>query len=201
MPRPMRQDRQECLQRAMALFWDRGYHATSMKDLEQVLDMRPGSIYAAFGSKEGLYSEALTLYARDMASEFSQRVSSQSSVLNALASYVRELGKLNRDKLPSCACMLVKGLLETGESHTLQRQIKASLSGMEGLFRQAFQHAIENSEIARSGEDRYQPERLARWLQFSIMGLRAYAQRSGNQRGLQALANDLADDVLRLGTL
>mgnify|MGYP000365551742 CR=1 FL=1 len=88
MPRPMRQDRQECLQRAMALFWDRGYHATSMKDLEQVLDMRPGSIYAAFGSKEGLYSEALTLYARDMASEFSQRVSSQSSVLNALASYV-----------------------------------------------------------------------------------------------------------------
>ncbi|WP_290523515.1 TetR/AcrR family transcriptional regulator [Alcanivorax sp.] len=198
MPRPMRYDRQECLEKAMALFWERGYHATSMKDLELVLDMRPGSIYAAFGSKEALYGEALSLYASGMAGEFSRRVSSENGVIDGLASYVREMGKLNRDKLPSCACMLVKGLLETGESDTLQQQIEDSLAGMEGLFRQAFQQALEGKELARGGGERYQPERLARWLQCSIMGLRAYAQRSGDRRALQALADDLADDVVRL---
>ncbi|MGU0800458.1 helix-turn-helix domain-containing protein, partial [Pseudomonas aeruginosa] len=51
MPRPARHDRQQALDRAVDLFWERGYHATSMKHIEQALDMRPGSLYATFGSK------------------------------------------------------------------------------------------------------------------------------------------------------
>ncbi|MDC9612019.1 TetR/AcrR family transcriptional regulator, partial [Pseudoalteromonas sp. GABNS16H] len=38
----------------MNLFWERGYAGASMKQIEQALDMRPGSIYATFGSKDGL---------------------------------------------------------------------------------------------------------------------------------------------------
>ncbi|MEP5174815.1 TetR/AcrR family transcriptional regulator, partial [Marinobacter alexandrii] len=63
MARHARYDRQTALAKAVALFWERGYHGSSMKQIEQALDMRPGSIYATFGSKDGLFSEALAAYA------------------------------------------------------------------------------------------------------------------------------------------
>ena len=65
MARPAIHDRDEALARALRLFWAQGFHATSLKDIEKALDMRPGSIYAAFGSKEGLYRAALARYAAD----------------------------------------------------------------------------------------------------------------------------------------
>ena len=63
MGRTATYDRDAVLKAAMELFWARGYHTTSLKDLERALDMRPGSIYAAFGSKEALFRAALDRYA------------------------------------------------------------------------------------------------------------------------------------------
>ena len=59
MARHARYDRKTALEKAVGLFWEKGYHGSSMKQIEQALDMRPGSIYATFGSKDGLFSEAL----------------------------------------------------------------------------------------------------------------------------------------------
>ncbi len=71
MARHARYDRKTALEKAVGLFWEKGYHGSSMKQIEQALDMRPGSIYATFGSKDGLFSEALAAYAeqggRDLA--------------------------------------------------------------------------------------------------------------------------------------
>jgi TetR/AcrR family transcriptional repressor of nem operon len=47
---------------AMDLFWARGYEATSLNDLTDALGIGRGSLYAAFGSKEGLYQAALDRY-------------------------------------------------------------------------------------------------------------------------------------------
>ena len=55
MSRTALYNRHDALERALQLFWQKGFHATSLKDIEQALDMRPGSIYAAFGNKEGLF--------------------------------------------------------------------------------------------------------------------------------------------------
>lgn len=56
-------DRQDAIQKATDLFWEKGFHATSMRNIQQAMDMRPGSIYASFGSKEGLFQESLQHYA------------------------------------------------------------------------------------------------------------------------------------------
>ena len=46
----------------MELFWEHGYEGTSVADLTTALDIRPPSLYAAFGSKEQLFREAVALY-------------------------------------------------------------------------------------------------------------------------------------------
>jgi TetR/AcrR family transcriptional regulator, copper-responsive repressor len=60
--RPRAFDRDEALDRAMHLFWQRGYEATSVSDLTEAMGITPPSLYAAFGDKKRLFLEAVDRY-------------------------------------------------------------------------------------------------------------------------------------------
>ncbi len=62
MPRPREFDIDTALDAAVAAFWARGYAATSVRDLCDAMGLRPGSFYAAFGSKEACFRRALGRY-------------------------------------------------------------------------------------------------------------------------------------------
>lgn len=64
MARPVKQDREETLEKAMALFWERGYRGVSVNDLVKATGVLPGSLYAGFGNKDGLFTECVHHYAR-----------------------------------------------------------------------------------------------------------------------------------------
>ncbi|MGE8942220.1 TetR/AcrR family transcriptional regulator [Leptospira interrogans] len=61
--RPRAFDREAALAQATRLFWLKGYEATSIADLTEAMGIGSPSLYAAFGSKEALYAEALRHYA------------------------------------------------------------------------------------------------------------------------------------------
>jgi TetR/AcrR family transcriptional regulator, copper-responsive repressor len=60
--RPRAFDRDDALDRAMYLFWRRGYEATSVSDLTDAMRITPPSLYAAFGDKKRLFLEAVDRY-------------------------------------------------------------------------------------------------------------------------------------------
>lgn len=60
--RPRSFDRDEALSRALTVFWTRGYADASMADLTSAMGINSPSLYAAFGSKERLFREAVRLY-------------------------------------------------------------------------------------------------------------------------------------------
>jgi AcrR family transcriptional regulator len=62
MGRPREFDREAALHAAMLVFWRKGFFATSMNDLCDAMGIRSPSLYAAFGSKEDLYIEAVQHY-------------------------------------------------------------------------------------------------------------------------------------------
>jgi AcrR family transcriptional regulator len=60
--RPRNFDRSDALQKAMKLFWERGYEGASFDDLAAAMGISPSSFYNSFGSKERLYQEATEAY-------------------------------------------------------------------------------------------------------------------------------------------
>jgi TetR/AcrR family transcriptional repressor of nem operon len=62
MARPREFNRDEVLERAMQVFWSKGYAATSMRDLTEAMGLSKSSLYDTFGSKHDLFLESIDFY-------------------------------------------------------------------------------------------------------------------------------------------
>ena len=95
--RPREFDRDEALAKARDLFWARGYEGVSMADLVETLGLASARIYAAFGSKEALFREAVALYdaseggfaTRALAEEPTARAAIERTLREAVETYTR----------------------------------------------------------------------------------------------------------------
>jgi len=181
-------DRQEAVQKATYLFWEKGFHATSMRNLQEAVDMRPGSIYASFGSKESLFKEALRYYTDSSLAHLESYAAETSSPLEALKAFVNFAVIGSRESAPSGLCMLVKTVSELTEDNAdLLTESKCLLGTVESAFADLLTKAKECGELDESKD----PKRLARFLQMQLMGLRAYAQANDSNTRV----NELIDDV------
>ncbi|WP_316013308.1 helix-turn-helix domain-containing protein [Roseobacter sp. HKCCA0434] len=184
MPRQPNHDRDALIDRARDLFWRQGWAGTSMKDLERTLDMRPGSFYAAFGSKEALYALALDRYAEDGAARLAT-LAEEKGPFAALRAYPALV--VACDTAPASACMLAKTVLETGAaSHALGEKASDYLARMESRFRDLFAAAQDAGDV----DPTLDPARLARRYQSDLLGLRVSAERRDVDAA--ALAEDIA---------
>lgn len=192
MARTPQFDRDIALNNAMSLFWRQGYHATSMKDIEHAMDMRPGSIYAAFGSKERLFKEALASYGEMTKASFAETLSTGQRELDGFVNLTHNMVEQTQSGLPSKACMLIKTLLELSNNKQFDNQpVKAYMSEFQALFTDKFQRAVAAGELPSQA----QPERLARLYQSNILGLSVMAQRDLPAEVLTQLADDIVQQL------
>ncbi len=195
MKRAQPYDRETALDAAMTLFWTKGYHATSLKDLEGALNMKPGSIYAAFSSKEALFSAALERYFQQTKEVFRSMHRDTDSPLGALADYLRSIAR-DADTDPDCqACMLIKTILNaTTEDAAIAEQARHYLDQIRDEIATAFDRAIASGELPADIDTNH----LARRYQANISALKIEAHRGTGRNELAALADEAAGDVERL---
>ncbi|MFA0112504.1 TetR/AcrR family transcriptional regulator [Vibrio sp. 10N.261.46.E11] len=183
-------DRQDVVDKATNLYWEKGFHATSMRNLQDVIDMRPGSIYAAFGSKEGLFKETLARYTELGILNLNRSRSETDSPIKALENFVKRAVVESKKSAPNGMCMLAKTVAElTGEHAELLEEAKKSLKIMEGEFAKLITEAQELGEISKERE----PAQLARHVQVQIAGLRTYAKTCDDID----LLNSMVEDVFK----
>ena len=80
MPRVKLFSKDEALQKAMELFWEKGYASTSLSDLTTHLGIGKGSFYATFNSKQELFEEAFELYRKTQVGLLQQLLNSEPDV-------------------------------------------------------------------------------------------------------------------------
>lgn len=105
--RPREFDRDQALLRARDLFWERGYEGVSMSDLVQELDIASARIYAAFGSKENLFREAVELYEQGEGGFVDRAFAEETTVVAAIERIFREGIELYTRKGRPRGCMVV----------------------------------------------------------------------------------------------
>ena len=190
MPRKPSFDRDALIDRARDLFWARGWAGTSLKDLEQALKLKPGSFYAAFGSKDALYALTLERYAAEGAA----RLRALADRLGPLAALkAQPLLVLENPDRAANACMLSKTYLELHAHHHPLAEVAAGyLAKMETLFAALFAQAQDTGEISAA----HDPAALARRYQSDLLGLRLSAERPDVDAA--AIAAEIAAGLGRL---
>ncbi|HEB96479.1 MAG TPA: TetR/AcrR family transcriptional regulator [Sedimenticola thiotaurini] len=188
MPRPAGFDRNEVLERAARLFWDRGYCATSVSDLVQATRLRPGSLYAAFDSKEGLLLAALDHYGSRSLENVRRILTDNGGALAGIVAFldllVAEGGGGRRDPR---GCFLVNTALEVApHNERVRRHVRRYLRAIERAFADAFRAAVAGGELEPAAD----PARMAGHLMATVWGIRVM-QRLGTRRsGLRAVVDE-----------
>lgn len=187
-------NRDDVIEKAKNLYWEKGYHATSMRNLQEVMDMRPGSLYAAFGNKDNLFKEALNRYAEQGAVNLTNGIAQEKTVLAGLKRFVRSVTVCSKGIAPSGMCMVVKTIAELtqNDSPELLAYATSILERVETSFVRAFEQAIDNCEIS-SDKD---PNELARYFQIQLIGLRTYAQVSNDTEAVDRYIDDIFEQFL-----
>lgn len=122
--RPKCFDEQAVLEKAMLLFWQYGYEATSISDLTQALGITAPSLYSSFGGKAELFEKCLALYIQNEACAMDEIFKQAKSARIAIEIYLFEnLKRLIQKDKPS-GCMLVTSTMNCSNEHTeLQQQL------------------------------------------------------------------------------
>lgn len=188
MANVIKYDRDQVIERAMLLFWERGFYATSTRDLQQVTDLRPGSFYAAFGSKEGLFQEALLCYADQSYLRLQDALEQADSTLQGIRNFIRQVVIEQRGKAPSDICMLVKSVAELADdAQELAELPKTLIQKNEQTLKSVLETAKAAGELPATADC----GALAAYLLVQIMGMRVYLRSSDNLDQVNKMIDEL----------
>jgi TetR/AcrR family transcriptional repressor of nem operon len=167
MGRPRTFDIDEAVDRAMDLFWQRGFEATSTEDLVDGLGIARGSLYKAFGSKEALYALALQRYCRRHAKDLVAVLDGAEEVRPAIRAVFLALVEADLAD-PERGCLLVNAATERSSHPQTVEQVTRTMRRIESALAGALERAQVRGEIA-PGRD---PRELAQFLTTVLQGLR-----------------------------
>lgn len=114
MPRRKEFDRQEVLMKAMLLFRDKGYEATSMQDLVSRMAINRFSLYQTFKSKHELFAQALEAYYENVAIPFFARLRDSGQGLRVIETTLMEMVSRVKTGQSSNGCLLCNTIAELG---------------------------------------------------------------------------------------
>ncbi len=157
-------DRGDVIENATKLFWDSGFNGTSMQEVFAVTGLKPGSIYLAFGNKEGLFRETLDSYAFNNLNDIKRTLDSTESVSHGICKILRHMVN-ESSQSDYCSCFLVKSQLELASEHPeLHALVVRHLQEVEDLYR----------DYLLSECDKGTAMIRARSIMMHIFGLRVY---------------------------
>ncbi len=188
MTKKTKYDRQEVIDKATNLYWKKGFHATSMRNLQDEIDMRPGSIYAAFGSKDELFKEALKNYTGMALTQLQQFRDEHDSVIATLTAFIKAQVIDTQNDAPNGMCMLAKTIGElTEDNQDLIDTTKVHLGEIVNAFILLIKEAQALGEIDKDKN----AEDLAIHIQIQIAGLRTFAKMNGDKYLLSTKVEDI----------
>lgn len=184
MARPKEFDRDAAVERAMHVFWSKGYAATSTEDLLNAMRIGRQSMYDTFGGKRRLYLEALERYMRESVAGHVDRLKSTMSPLAGIESMVTGLiraDKVKREK----GCMGVQAVCEFGSADADLQRLRSKCSTLQ---HRALVERLKAAQVAGEIGKSANIEVAARFVETTMVGLQVAARAGASAEDLRAAA-------------
>jgi AcrR family transcriptional regulator len=169
--RPLSFDPHKALDRALDVFWRKGYDGASLSDLTKAMRINRPSLYAVFGDKEKLFRKVLDHYAEGPASHSRaalQEPTSRAVVERLLYGTAAMLTSGGNPR----GCLWVQGALACGNSaDSVRKELISRRLGGEASLRQRLQRAIMEGDLPQDAN----PISLARYIAIIIQGMSVQA--------------------------
>jgi TetR/AcrR family transcriptional repressor of nem operon len=191
MARPKEFEPDVALDRAMELFWRRGYHATSIGDLTEHLGIARASLYATFGSKHDLYVAALNRYLASRDPDPMGLLKAPGPALPAIRLLVQNAAAPPADDPDGCLITNAAAECEKSDS-AVMRLLTENWDEFEAAITDALLRARGEGEIPADAD----PRSLARLLLVLMQGLQLLNRCDDQAERLR----DAADQAIALLT-
>jgi len=184
MPRPKSFNRDKVVQQAMDVFWEKGYEATSITDITDATNLKPGSIYNTFGSKHALYLEALDFYEVHVGGKLFAVLDESVSGINAIRNLFAKL--IESELSDQRGCFMHNAMIEraTCDEDVEKRACIAKEQGT-AIFKHALDRAVEYGEISNDKNT----DEVALYLVGTVYAVRSLARVTNQRSELEQVVN------------
>ena len=182
--RPRAFDVDQALDRALDVFWRKGYEGATLCDLTSAMGINPPSLYAAFGNKEGLFRKALDRYGEIRTCYWAEALEAPTArgVAEAL---LRGTAKFLTDPCHPKGCLAVQGALACGaDADCIRKELETRRAGNQAQIRDRLKRAKKDGDLSADAD----PAALARYLATVIEGMAVQAASGASRKELERVA-------------
>ena len=176
-------DRTELLDLAMDLFHRQGFHGTSTTELVDELGVNRKSMYAEFGSKQGLFDAALDHYDATSLTAVLSAAEAPEGGADAIRSTFAGFASASEDWAQGRGCLLCNTAIERAVLETSSGdRVDAYFDRLTAAFRSALDHARRTGEISAQANI----DDLAAYFTMALIGIAALAKGHANPDQIHA---------------
>lgn len=191
MPRTKAFNREDALNKAMILFWKKGYYATSMQDLVEGMSINRSSMYDTFGDKHSLFIEALDTYKKEFGiSDHYLRIDSAvEGIKKFIDDYIRDITSDSDNK----GCFILNSTAEFSiENSDIHKVLKSNLSDLGKMLSTMIANGQRQNEIKKDKG----PEELSDFIIAGLQGIRMIGLLKNDSRRLKRIGDNLLQHII-----
>src|SRR5215831_1225577 len=185
MPRPKAFDPDAALQKAMQVFWEHGYKATSVEDLVQGMRINRFSLYSTFGGKHQLFVAALDRYRDTIVADLVSELEQSRSGLAAIRRFFTRLVDFLASSTGWRGCLMTNTAVELAPHDP---QAAAKVQAYVVRLEEAFYRVVLQAQPTQQDAAAHACRDLACFLTGSALGLGVLAKTSPGRQALEGYA-------------
>jgi len=179
--RPRTFDREEALNKAMLVFWEKGYEGTSMSEIIQAIGTKAPSIYAAFGNKDSIFKEAVNLYLKTVIKKQIVLLHETSNVIEATKLSLNSFVKQFTSKDNPHTCLVMTAAVNASPEH---QEHVMYLKKIRQEFKNNWKSRFEKAKKEGQLNNKLNPQQLADYFVTIIQGMALSAKDGATKKEL-----------------
>ena len=141
-------DQEEIIDRALEVFWQQGYEATSIHDLVEATGIGSGSLYGTFGDQEKLFLAVLDRYSEKSAATFMNALNDPNPRRALEGMFEQLIERMSNPGYPR-GCLTTNTCVESpGGDEVIARKVAEKIAGMESVIYQVLLRAQAEGSLA-----------------------------------------------------